>query len=67
MISWREVEEDEFYRVIGPQNVHPRIEPGSYPWATVYVTPNGEQRGKVIDITTNHGGTEENRYLLPNA
>ena len=64
-MEWREVSEAEFYSTIGPQDVHPRILPGSWPWTSVYVTPHGIERGQVIDITTAGGGTIRKIYKLP--
>lgn len=65
-MEWREVSEDEFYDAIGPQNVSPMIVRGSFPYTSVFVTPDGQQRGKAIDYRTAGGGTIEKRYMLPN-
>lgn len=62
MTDWKEVSEDEFYAVIGPQNVHPRIVNGSYPYTSVFMTPSGQEKGKAIG---GEPGTER-KYMLPN-
>lgn len=61
-MEWKEVSEAEFYKEIGPQNVHPRIVNNSYPYTSVFVTPGGQERGKAIGGET---GTTR-RYMLPN-
>lgn len=62
MAEWKEVSEPEFYAEIGPQNVTPRIVNNSYPYTSVFVTPDGREKGKAIG---GEAGTER-RYMLPN-
>jgi len=53
-MSYREVTMDEFYSVVGPQDVHPHIT-GNYPFTSVYKTRTGREVGRV---------DTEHRYLL---
>ena len=66
MEGWREVTKEEFYSVIGPQNVHPRVE-GKFPYTSTFVTQSGYERGKAIDYIQVGRAIIETRYLLPNA
>lgn len=62
--GWREVTKEEFFRVIGPQNVHPTPE-GKYPYTSIYKTPSGRERGKSVGYIPEGKGLPEHRYLLP--
>ena len=62
--AWREVSEAEFYRVIGPQNVHPSPQ-GKWPYTSLFQTPNREVRGKTVGYLPEGSGLEETQYLLP--
>lgn len=66
MEGWREVTKEDFYSVIGPQNVHPRVE-GKFPYTSIFVTPSGYERGKAIDYIPVGRALPETRYLLPNS
>lgn len=60
----KEVTQEEFYRVIGPQNVTPTPE-GNWPYTSYFRTPMGELRGKVINYLPEGEGLTKKRYLLP--
>lgn len=47
--AWREVTRDEFFRCIGPLNVHPHIQPGPYPYTSIWRTPDRTEIGKSVD------------------
>jgi hypothetical protein len=56
---WREVSREEFWRVIGPQNVHPEIV-GAYPYASIFRDWRRQAHGKIQD-----SGTDDSKYFLP--
>jgi hypothetical protein len=62
----REVSKEEFYKAIGPQNVHPRVI-GPHPYTSSFVTPNGTERGRAVDFMPRVNGKLQTKYLLPNA
>lgn len=57
---FRKVSSDEFFAVIGPQNCHPSIVPGPYPYTSVFKTPCGRIVGKSVGLAD---GSSE--YWLP--
>ena len=65
--AWREVSKDEFFAVIGPQNVTPTIINGKYPYSSDYITPYREVRGKSVGYLPEGSALEAKRYYLPNA
>ena len=60
----RKVSKDEFYRSIGPLNVHPSIQHGNYPYTAIWKTQTGAQQvvGKTIGRT--EGGRTVTDYYL---
>lgn len=62
MTTWRKVDADEFYAAIGPRNCHPYIVPGSFPYASVFRTPSGDDVGKSVGRDDRSG---LNDYYLP--
>ncbi len=62
--QWREVSTEEFYRVIGPQNVHPQSV-GPYPYTSIFKTPSGETKGKAVGYFPDGSAIVATRYLLP--
>lgn len=60
----KEVSKDEFFAVIGPQNVHPRIK-GTYPYTCHFETPSSEIRGKTVDYIPDGEALPKTRYYLP--
>lgn len=44
----RQVTQQEFYATIGPQNCHPHILPGRYPYTSEFRTPSGRVIGKAV-------------------
>ena len=60
---WREVSKDNFYRAMN-QNVHPQII-GNFPYTSLFKTPLGEVRGKVVGYFPEGSALAENRYYLP--
>ena len=64
--AWREVGQEEFYRVIGAQNVHPQpVEP--WPYTSLFRTPYGKVQGKAVDFIPEDSGLTETKYFLPEA
>jgi hypothetical protein len=63
---WAEVSKDEFFQVIGPQNVHPQPV-GVWPYSSLFKTPLGEVRGKIVGYLPEDSGYPEDRYYLPGA
>lgn len=61
--AWREVSKDEFFRVIGRQDVHPSIQPGKYPYTAIWQTPQRQSRGKSVGRI--EGGRELTAWYLP--
>jgi len=45
----KQVTQSEFFAAINPQDVHPSIVPGPWPWASLWKTPAGAVRGKSVD------------------
>lgn len=43
------VSKEEFFRVIGPLNVHPSIRPTKFPYTSDWKTPQGKLYGTSID------------------
>lgn len=60
----KEVTKDEFYRVIGPQNVTP-YPTGDWPYLSLFKTPSGEVRGKTEAFIPEGQALEQKRYWLP--
>lgn len=44
----REVPEDEFFKAIGPLDVHPKIVDGKWPWVSIFQTRNGREVGRIV-------------------
>ena len=60
----KEVTGEEFYHVIGPQNVTPYAE-GPWPYTSLFKTPSGEVRGKIVKHIPEGEALPVNRYMLP--
>ena len=45
---WREVSPKEFFDTIGQLNVHPQIQPGRYPYISLWQTPMGHVKGRSV-------------------
>jgi hypothetical protein len=58
------VTKDEFFKTIGPQNVHPQIMNSKWPYTRDFKTPLGEWRGRIIDFEV-EGDTIGSEYYLP--
>jgi hypothetical protein len=56
----KKVTKDEFFKTIGPQNVHPQIINTEWPYIIEMRTPNGDTKGRVIEDTFN-----VSEYYLP--
>ena len=49
----KQVSREEFWKIIGPLNVHPRIEGQKYPYISIFMTPGvygrpGDAKGKIV-------------------
>lgn len=60
-----EVDKATFYGVVGPQDVTPEYLPGPYLYATEYLTPRREVRGRRVGFLHPGNGLPEYRYYLP--
>lgn len=65
----RKVTSEEFYRKIGPLNVHPQIQGGSWPytslWKLMGYADNGKVVGKTVSVFTNgRNGLTHTEYYL---
>jgi len=63
--AWREVTKAEFFKVVGPKDVMPSIQPGGYPYTSIWLTPQRQAVGKSIGRM--EGGVEKKSWHLPNA
>lgn len=61
----REVTKDQFYQSIGNQNVTPYPQQGPWPYTSLFKTPSGEVRGKVVGFVPEGAALEQKRYYLP--
>lgn len=64
--AWREVSKEEFFRVIGPQDVSPSIVSGKWPYTSNFVTRNRQVRGKCVGYLPEGSVFESKKYYLPN-
>lgn len=63
--AFKEVPKDEFYSVIGPQNVIYEIVNDRWPYKGVFTTPSGEIRGKLEEyFIRGNVGLTDTRYFL---
>lgn len=46
--EWREVSEDDFFAEMNPKDVHPTIQPGPYPYTSLWRTRDGKAVGKSV-------------------
>jgi len=61
--DWVEVSRDLFYRIIGQQEVRPHVQPGKWPYTTIFRTPDNQDRGMTVD--RDMGGQTVSTYWLP--
>ena len=61
---WKEVTRDEFFRVIGPQDVSP-VAVGRWPYTSEWKTRNLRVIGKTVEYLPEGEGLTKTRYLLP--
>lgn len=61
----REVTKDEFYKAIGPLDVHPRIQ-GPYPYTSVFLTPQRHEVGRIVSAYEKgrSAGLTQDSYFL---
>jgi hypothetical protein len=64
MDGWVETSKDEFYSIIGPLNVSP-TPMGKWPYTSLYKTPGGEVRGKVVGYLPEGSALASKRYFVP--
>lgn len=64
--AWREVSKDEFYRVIGQQDVSASIVNSKWPYTMEFVTPDRKVRGKRVGYLPEGSALEAKKYYLPN-
>jgi hypothetical protein len=64
MSEWEEVTKEAFFRGIGRQDVTP-YPVGPWPYTSLFKTPHGEVRGKIVDYIPEDSGLTESRYFLP--
>jgi hypothetical protein len=63
--AWREVTKAEFFKVVGSKDVMPSIQPGDYPYTSIWLTPQRQAVGKSVGRMK--GGVEKKSWYLPNA
>jgi hypothetical protein len=64
----KQVTTEEFYKAIGPLDVHPSIQPGPYPYTSLWKLrqrPDGAPLGKSVGRRV--GGLVVTDYYLPEA
>lgn len=61
-MKWRQVEKEEFYNKVGPQDCHPSIINSSSPYTSVYKTRLGRAVGMVVGRDTHSNRSD---YFLP--
>lgn len=59
-----EVTKEQFFAAINLLNVHPSPE-GRWPYTSVFKTPYGEAKGKIVDYLPEGSGLTKSRYYLP--
>ena len=61
----RQVTKDQFYAAVGPLNVHPSIQPGSWPYTSLWKLQSGDQRtvGKTVGRLEQPGKAATDYYL----
>ncbi len=64
--NWQEVTKEEFYSRIyeGKLNVHPQIQPGNYPYTSVFKSPAGRVFGKSVGYYVEGTRMEEKQYYI---
>ena len=60
----REVSKEEFFKVIGPKNVHPTIL-GNWPYTSDFRSPDGKSHGRIENRMKPNSGLTEAHYFLP--
>lgn len=60
----REVTKDEFFADIGKRNVHP-TPTGDWPYTSIFKTPEGHERGRIVDYLPEGQALTASRYYLP--
>ena len=61
--SFVEVSREQFYRIVGKKNVHPRIV-GKWPYTSLFQDPHGMVHGKVEGFIPEGQALAESRYWL---
>jgi hypothetical protein len=59
----KEVTKEEFYKSVGPLNVHPHII-GNYPYTSIYQFPDRREHGRTVDYIPEGKALAETRYYL---
>lgn len=66
----KEVNQSEFYRRIGPLNVHPRgvsaAAVGAYPYTSEFVDPYGKVYGKIVETQVGNRYPPDKHYFVLN-
>jgi hypothetical protein len=47
-MSMKEVTQEQFFKTIGPLNVHPHPV-GNYPYTSIFLTPGRVEMGRIVD------------------
>lgn len=64
--AWRKVSKEEFYRVIGQQDVSASIVNGKWTYTMEFMTPDRQVRGKSVGYLPEGSALESKKYYLPN-
>ena len=60
----RPVSKERFYAAIGRLNVHPQIQPGPYPYTSLWKTLDGSRTIVGKSVGVRDGGTVKQEYFL---
>lgn len=62
--QWRQVAAKQFFEAIGHGDVHPQIQPGPFPYTSLWKTKEGRVVGK--STGEREGGLIKQSWFLPN-
>ena len=63
--AFREVSKDTFFAAIGPLNVHPQIQPGPWPYTSLFKLPSGRVMGKTVNFLPPGEALPKTSFWLP--
>lgn len=63
--AFREASKDTFFAAIRPLNVHPQIQPGPWPYTSLWKLPGGQVMGKVVNSLSPGEALPKTSFWLP--